>query len=55
MIATGSAFVIATVCLSLSDRWFWRSNFGFGSDWHCTYPGKGGPVCIKDPQRPIAK
>jgi hypothetical protein len=23
------------------------ANFGFGSDWSCTDPGKGDPVCVK--------
>ena len=26
----------------------WLPNFGFGSDWHCTWPGNGEPVCVKD-------
>ncbi len=29
-------------------RWGLLPNFGFGSDWHCTWPGKGDPVCFKD-------
>jgi hypothetical protein len=29
--------------------WAWLPNFGFGSDWHCTYPGKGQPICVKQP------
>jgi hypothetical protein len=24
------------------------SNFGLGADWHCSYPGKGEPVCFKE-------
>jgi hypothetical protein len=23
------------------------AKFGFGSDWTCTDPGKGDPVCVK--------
>src|SRR5438105_2073131 len=23
------------------------SNWGFGADWECTYPGRGDPVCLK--------
>lgn len=23
------------------------TNFGFGAEWDCVGPGKGGPVCIK--------
>jgi hypothetical protein len=34
---------------SLQWRWLRQSQFGFGPGWHCTYPGKGGPICIKDP------
>jgi len=29
-------------------RWGLLPNFGFGSDWHCTWPAKGDPVCVKD-------
>jgi len=24
-----------------------RSNWGFGRDWRCFYPGQGEPVCVK--------
>jgi hypothetical protein len=24
-----------------------QTNWGFGPEWECTYPGKGDPVCIK--------
>ena len=26
-----------------------RHNWGFGTDWNCTYAGQGDPVCIKKP------
>jgi hypothetical protein len=26
-----------------------RTNFGFGPEWECSYPGKGDPICIKRP------
>jgi hypothetical protein len=27
-------------------------NWGFGPEWECTNPGKGGPVCVKrQPER----
>ena len=29
--------------------WSLLGNFGFGSDWRCTWPGKGEPICIKQP------
>lgn len=31
-----------------------HSNWGFGKDWHCTFAGKGDPVCIKvvSPRQP---
>jgi hypothetical protein len=44
--------------LALSGRWgqSWLGavlpRFGFGSDWHCTWIGKGDPVCIKEPGKP---
>ena len=25
----------------------WKSNFGFGPEWVCTWVGQGDPVCIK--------
>ena len=31
-----------------SLHWRLQSNAGFGPGWHCTYPGKGDPICIKD-------
>ena len=29
-------------------------NFGFSANWHCTWVGKGDPVCIKDNAKPAA-
>jgi hypothetical protein len=26
-----------------------RSNYGFGPEWVCASPGKGGPICVKHP------
>jgi hypothetical protein len=23
------------------------TNFGFGPEWDCVSPGKGGPICVK--------
>ena len=23
-------------------------NFGFGAGWHCAYPARGEPICVKD-------
>jgi hypothetical protein len=38
--------------LYLTGRWPQQTNAGFGPGWHCTYPGKGDPVCVKDPPKP---
>jgi hypothetical protein len=43
------------VALAAAGRWSVLGNFGFGPDWHCTYPGRGGPVCLQDPPRPPGK
>jgi hypothetical protein len=24
-----------------------KTNYGFGPEWDCSAPGKGGPVCVK--------
>jgi hypothetical protein len=24
-----------------------KTNFGFGPEWDCASPGKGGPICVK--------
>jgi hypothetical protein len=26
-----------------------RMNYGFGPEWNCAWPGKGGPICVKHP------
>lgn len=26
-----------------------RLNYGFGPEWDCVNPGKGGPICVKHP------
>jgi hypothetical protein len=48
-----AAAVIAVMCVAWAMGYIPRfakfSNWGFGSDWDCTYPGKGDPVCIKRP------
>jgi hypothetical protein len=33
--------------LALTFIPFRSPNFGFGTDWDCTNPGQGGPVCVK--------
>lgn len=27
------------------------ASWGFGPNWECSNPGKGGPVCLKKPRR----
>ena len=27
------------------------ANWGLGPEWRCSFPGKGGPVCIKYPAK----
>jgi hypothetical protein len=41
--------IIAVFCLSyvIFPRSPGFSNAGFGSDWDCWRPGKGGLVCLK--------
>ena len=24
-----------------------KTNYGFGPEWDCSYPGGGGPMCVK--------
>jgi hypothetical protein len=36
-------------------RWHVLPNFGFGSDWGCMWPGRGGPVCFQEPPEKPAK
>jgi hypothetical protein len=26
-----------------------KTNYGFGPEWVCASPGKGGPICVKHP------
>jgi hypothetical protein len=28
-----------------------KVNFGFGPEWDCFYPGKGDPICVKNPAK----
>jgi hypothetical protein len=47
-VVVGLALLGALAYLSATGRWGLRST-GFGPGWHCAYPGKGDPICIKDP------
>jgi hypothetical protein len=29
------------------------TNLGFGPEWTCSNPGKGGPVCVKRPAKAV--
>jgi hypothetical protein len=40
------------VLLAINGQWRLLPNFGFGTDWHCAYAGRGEPVCVKDPPKP---
>ncbi len=48
-ILAAGAVTFAGFYLQSSGR---GSNWGLGSDWECSSPGKGGPVCIKRPGKP---
>ena len=39
-----AGFLLVTV---VSPSIGWRTNYGFGPDWDCANPGKGGPICVK--------
>ena len=52
-IAVGAVVVLLVCTLALSGHWRLQPNAGFGPGWHCTYPGKGDPVCVKDPPQQI--
>jgi hypothetical protein len=45
LLAIGSVMV-AGGYLQSSSR---SANWGFGREWRCSLPGKGGPVCVKHP------
>jgi len=47
--ALAIVFLGGSVLLAINGQWRILPNFGFGSDWQCTYPGRGGPVCIQEP------
>jgi len=43
-------FTVA-VC-ALAALWPDDTNWGFGTDWRCSFPGRGDPVCVKTPPKP---
>ena len=45
MVALGAAAVSMAAYLQSSGA----ANWGFGPEWSCLWPGKGGPVCVKHP------
>ena len=38
---------------ALAGAGYWKpfGNYGFGSDWYCSWFGKGEPVCFKNPAK----
>jgi hypothetical protein len=47
-ILTAAGILAALACgWWLSPSSMRATNFGFGAEWDCASPGKGGPVCIK--------
>jgi hypothetical protein len=48
LLAVG-AVMVAGGYLQSSSR---SANWGFGPEWQCSLPGKGGPICIKHPVKP---
>jgi hypothetical protein len=46
-----------TIALAITGHWgprglAWLPNFGFASNWHCTYSARGEPICFKDEDEP---
>jgi hypothetical protein len=45
--------VIVAGAVAVAGAAYMRSsgaaNWGFGPEWSCLWPGKGGPVCVKHP------
>ncbi len=52
------ALIGGTLALAITGRsgqgWMGTvlPHFGFGSDWQCTWVGKGDPVCVKETAKP---
>jgi hypothetical protein len=46
VVVAGAATVAGAAYLQSSGA----ANWGFGPEWQCLWPGKGGPVCIKHPK-----
>jgi hypothetical protein len=40
--------VVAVVLVKFPNPYQASSNWGFGPEWHCSYPGGGEPVCVKE-------
>jgi hypothetical protein len=51
VVVAGAAALAGVAYMQSSGR---AMNWGFGPEWQCSWPGKGGPVCIKHPS-PIDK
>jgi hypothetical protein len=48
-IVFAAIIVGALTLLAFNGYWRLLPNFGFSSDWRCTYVARGEPVCVKDP------
>jgi hypothetical protein len=53
-IAMGIAILAVVATMASGGLYRLLPNFGFGSDWNCSYVGKGEPVCVKQTPAPTA-
>ena len=44
VILVSAAALAGTAYMQASGR---ATNWGFGPEWRCSWPGKGGPVCVR--------
>jgi hypothetical protein len=46
------AIVVLILCALGYAKFLYETNslndFGFGPHWHCAYPPRGEPICVKD-------
>jgi hypothetical protein len=45
--------VVLLACV-LGPQMTAKTNYGFGPEWNCSFPGKGTPICIKRVANPAA-
>jgi hypothetical protein len=44
IVTIGALFYVWVINPDLNPR---KRNYGFGPEWDCYSPGKGGPICFK--------